>query len=363
MSNMTTDEEAGPMTAYTLDEVARAIGAELEGDAAIRVQGIAPLDQAGPDELCYAESAKLLDGVRAGLAGAVIVGPDFPALAGRNLLRAGDPRAGFMRALELFRPDRRLSGLHPSAVVSTEATLAADVGVGPLAVIEPGAEIGAGSQIRAGAYIGRDVQIGVGCDIGETVVLLDGTVVGDRCTLHPGVVLGADGYGYHWMGDHHHKIPQLGIVVIEDDVEIGAHTCIDRATLGETRIGFGSKLDNLVHIAHNNRIGRHVLLTGQVAIAGSSRLGDGVVAGGQAGVADHVTVGDGVQIGAQAGVIGDIAAGEKVWGTPARPMGGMLREQAALARLPELLRAFRRQEKELQTLRDRIAALEAAQAQ
>ena len=164
------------------------------------------------------------------------------------------------------------------------------------------------------------------------------------------------------MGDHHHKIPQLGIVVIEDDVEIGANTCIDRATLGETRIGRGSKFDNLVHIAHNNQIGQHVLLTGQVAVAGSSRLGNGVVAGGQAGIADHVEIGDGVQIGAQSGVIGNLAAGEKVWGTPARPMGRVMREQAALGKLPELLKAVRRQEKELQALRDRIALLEGQQA-
>lgn len=350
------------MTAYTLAEVARAIGAELEGDAAIRVQGIAAPDHAGPRELCYAESAKLLDQVRAGEAAAVIVGRDFPALAGRNLLRAGDPRIGFVRALELFRPDRRLAGRHPSAVIDAEALLAADVGIGPLAVVAAGAKIGAGSQIRAGAYIGREVQIGADCDIGENAVLLDGTVIGERCILHPGVVLGADGYGFQWTGDHHHKIPQLGIVVIEDDVEIGANSCVDRATLGETRIGRGSKLDNLVQVGHNNRIGRHVLLISQVGIAGSCRLGDGVVAAGQAAISDHVSVGDGVQIGGQAGVIGDIEAGEKVWGTPARPMGGVLREQAALARLPELLRAFRRQEKELEVLRDRMAALEAAQA-
>ena len=350
------------MIAHTLGEIAREIGASLEGLAERAVRGMAPLDTAGPGELCYAESPGLVDKVRGSNAAGVIVGEDFPAIAGCNLLRVKNPKVGFVRAMELFRRDERFSGVHVSAMVADDVEIAADAGVGPLAVLESGVSVGPRSQVRAGVFIGRGVRIGADCDIGPNAVLLDGTVVGDRCILHPGVVLGSDGYGFHWMGDHHHKIPQLGIVVIEDDVEIGANTCIDRATLGETRIGRGSKFDNLVHIAHNNQIGHHVLLTGQVAVAGSSRLGNGVVAGGQAGIADHVEIGDGVQIGAQSGVIGNLAAGEKVWGTPARPMGRVMREQAALGKLPELLKAVRRQEKELQALRDRIALLEGQQA-
>jgi UDP-3-O-[3-hydroxymyristoyl] glucosamine N-acyltransferase len=347
------------MLARTLGEIAAAIGATLEGEPAVPVERMAALDEAGPGDLCYADSARRAEQVRASAAVGCIVGEDFPAAPGVNLLRLADPKQGFFRALELFRPDRRLAGIHPSAVVAADAVLGEGVGVGACAVIESGAVVGGGSQVRAGAYVGAGVRIGRDCDVGVNVVLLDGSVLGDRCILHPGVVLGSDGYGYQWTGDHHHKIPQVGGVVLEDDVELGANTCIDRATVGETRIGRGSKFDNLVHIAHNNRIGAHVLLTGQVAVAGSSRIGDGVVAGGQAGIADHVSVGAGVQIGAQAGVIGDIEAGARVWGTPARPMQRVLREQAALGRLPQTLRDLARQRQELAELRDRLARLEA----
>jgi len=346
------------MRELTLGAIAAAIGAVLEGEGGVRVSAMAALEDAGPETLCYAASPRLLEQVRNCAADGFIVGDDFPVLPGRNLLRLADPKLGFVRALELFRPDRRPEGVHPTAVVATDVTLGEGVEIGPCAVIEAGAVIGSATRIRAGAYVGPGARVGRDCDIGINAVLLDGTVVGDRCILHPGVVLGGDGYGYQWTGDHHHKIPQLGCVVLEDDVELGGNTCIDRATLGETRIGRGSKFDNLVHIAHNNRIGEHVLLTGQVGVAGSSRIGDRVVAGGQAGIADHVIVGAGVQIGAQAGVIGDIEDGARVWGTPARPMQRALREQAALGRLPETLRDLARQRKELEALHERIARLE-----
>jgi UDP-3-O-[3-hydroxymyristoyl] glucosamine N-acyltransferase len=345
------------MPQYSLEALARAIGATLDGDPAVLVRGMAELETASAEQLGFAASGSQRDAVARSSAAAVIVGSDFPVLEGRSLLRIAQPRLGFIRALALFQPDRRQPGVHPSAVIAADVALPADVGIGPHAVIEAGVVIGAGCQIRAGAFIGRDTRIGARCDIGENVVIREATRIGDDCRIHPGAVLGADGYGYHWDGEHHQKIPQIGCVVLEDDVEVGANTCIDRATVAETRIGRGSRLDNLVHIAHNNRIGRHVLLTGQVGVAGSSRIGDGVVAGGQAGIADHVTVGDGVQIGAQAGVIGDVGPGEKVWGTPARPMAQTKRELVALARLPELLRRVRRQERELQALRDRIALL------
>ncbi len=351
------------MRELTLGGIAAAIGAVLEGEGGVRVNAIATLEDAGPETLCYAASPRLLEQVRSCAADGFIVGDDFPTLPGRNLLRLADPKLGFVRALELFRPDRRPEGVHPAAVVATDVTLGEGVEIGPCAVIEAGAVIGSATRIRAGAYVGPGARVGRDCDIGINAVLLDGTVVGDRCILHPGVVLGGDGYGYQWTEDHHHKIPQLGCVVLEDDVELGANTCIDRATLGETRIGRGSKFDNLVHIAHNNRIGEHVLLTGQVGVAGSSRIGDRVVAGGQAGIADHVIVGAGAQIGAQAGVIGNIDAGARVWGTPARPMQRVLREQAALGRLPETLRDLARQRKEFEALHERIARLESAREQ
>ncbi len=351
------------MNRLTLGEVARAIGAQLDGEAERVVAGMAPLAQAGPDQLCFAESAEVGDTVQASSAGGVIVGEDFPALPGHNLLRLARPRVGFIQALELFAPNRRQPGVHPSAVVADGVAVGDDVGIGPNAVIEANARIGNGTQIRAGAFIGRDVQIGEDCDIGPNSALMDGTRIGARCILHAGVVLGADGYGYQWLGDHHHKIPQIGIVVLGDDIEIGANSCVDRATLGETRIGSGSKFDNLVHVAHNNVVGEHVLLTAQVGIAGSSRLGNGVVMGGQSGISDHVNVGDGVQIGGQSGVFDDLADGEKAWGTPAHGMTRVMREHVLIGKLPETAKRLRRQEKELEVLRDRIADLEARLAE
>ncbi|MGB5773337.1 MAG: UDP-3-O-(3-hydroxymyristoyl)glucosamine N-acyltransferase [Sedimenticolaceae bacterium] len=346
------------MSGHTLGDIARAIGAHLEGVAERAVAGMATLAEAGPSELCYAASSRMVDQVICSTAAGIIVDEDFPTIPGRNLLRSRDPKTAFVLAMEMFAPDRRLPGIHPSAEIAKDAKIGADAAIGPCAVIESGVVVGARSQIRAGVYLGRDVRIGADCDIGPNAVLMDGTLIGDRCILHPGVVLGADGYGFQWMDDHHHKIPQLGRVVVQDDVEIGANACIDRATLGETRIGRGSKFDNLVQVGHNNRLGEHVLMVAQSGIAGSSRLGNGVVVAGQAGIADHVAVGEGAQIGGQSGVTGDLEPGVKVSGAPARPTARVLRERAALARLPELLRAFRRQEKELDELRDRIARLE-----
>jgi UDP-3-O-[3-hydroxymyristoyl] glucosamine N-acyltransferase len=346
------------MKEYSLEQLAQLLDARLEGDGSLRVNGMGAIDQGGPGKLCFAESAGLLDTIEAHRPTALLVGDDFPSCPEIGLLRVDHPRRAFVRALELFAAPHRLSGIHPSAVVADDVEIGADAGIGALVVVEAGARIGDRCQIRSGTYVGHDVVLARDCDIGPKCSLMAGTRIGSRCILHAGVVLGSDGYGYQWQDDHHHKIPQLGCVVLGDDVEIGGNTCIDRATLGETRIGDGSKLDNLVHIAHNNRIGRQVLLTGQVGIAGSSQLGDRVVMGGQSGVGDHVRIGDGVQISAQAGVTADVAAGGKVWGTPARPMTRAMREHAAVGKLPESLRQLRQQEKTLQALMERIAVLE-----
>lgn len=343
---------------YTLAVIARAIDAVLIGDGSRVVTGMAPIAEAGPGKLCFADSAKQHALVNRSSAEGVIVGEDFPDAVGMALLRVRDPRLAFVQVLEMFRNDDRLQGIHPTAVVGDDVRLGADVGIGPMVVVEPGARLGDGCQVNAGTYIGHAVEIGADCQIGPNCNLMADTRIGARCILHAGVVLGSDGYGYQWQGDHHHKIPQLGRVVIGDDVEIGANTCIDRATLGETRIGAGTKLDNLVHIAHNNVIGRHAMLTAQVGIAGSSRLGDGVIMGGQSGVADHMTVGDGVQISGQAGVLSDLQAGEKVWGTPARQMGRAMREQVLIGKLPETQREMRQQGKTLEALVERVAELE-----
>ena len=343
---------------YTLESIAGRIGALLEGDAMVSIRAPAPVETAGPDQITFADGVRYLPQVEQGKAGAVIVPPDFPALPGRNLLRAEQPRLAFLLTLELFVPPRTPTGLHPRAEVHDTAELGGDVSIGPCAVVGAGARVGAGTRIHGGAQIGARVVIGIDCEIGPNATLLDGVHLGDRCVIHAGATIGGEGFGFQWLGDHHHKIPQLGTVVLEDDVEVGCNSCIDRATLGETRIGRGTKIDNQVHVAHNNRVGRHVLLLAQVAIAGSSSIGDGAVLAGQVGVADHIEIGAGVQAGGATKVTCNIPAGVKVWGTPSRPIQRVLREQAALGRLPELLKQIKAQQRLLTELQARLDHLE-----
>jgi UDP-3-O-[3-hydroxymyristoyl] glucosamine N-acyltransferase len=237
--------------------------------------------------------------------------------------------------------------------------LAADVQVDPTAsigahtVIEAGARIGARVRVNPLVYIGPGVEIGEDSSVGAHVALLGGVRLGRRVLVHPGVVLGADGFGFAFDGSQHRKIPQTGGVVIEDDVEIGANTTIDRATFGDTIVRRGTKIDNLVQIGHNVDVGEHSILVSQVGVSGSSRLGRGVVLAGQVGVADHVTIGDGTLVGAQAGVPSDLEAGGKFLGTPARPMLEAKRIMAAESRLPELLRRVRALERALEKLTGR----------
>jgi UDP-3-O-[3-hydroxymyristoyl] glucosamine N-acyltransferase len=343
-------------TSYSLQEIAVHIGAELTGPPESRIRAPAPVESAGPDEITFAESPSYAPQVEAGRPGGVVVGPDFPDLPDRTLLRVAEPRLAFLRVLELFAPKRACTGVDPQAVVRASAILGEAVSVGPCAVVGEETRIGPRSRIHAGAILGEGVVVGADCEIEPNAVLLDGVRIGDRCLIHAGAVIGGDGFGFQWLGDHHHKIPQLGTVVIEDDVEIGCNSCVDRATLGETRVGRGTKIDNQVQVAHNVRIGQDVILAGQAGCAGSVTLGNGVIVGGRTAVSDHVTVGDGAQVGGASGVTRDVAPGQVVWGVPARPMQRVLREQAALGRLPEVLKQIKAQER-------RLAALEQATEQ
>jgi UDP-3-O-[3-hydroxymyristoyl] glucosamine N-acyltransferase len=343
---------------HSILKIAKHLGGDVEGDTSLTLTGLAEFEQAQADQLCFAESEQYLDALSASSAGAAIVSRQFPEVAGKALIRVDNPRLGFIQAMELFAPDRSFVGVHESASVAPSARLGDAVGVGPNVVIEEGAKIGSSVSIRAGAYIGAAAIIGDGCDIGPNVSILDGCQIGNNCLLHPGVCIGADGYGFRWLQDHHHKIPQLGIVVVEDNVEIGANSCIDRATMGETRIGAGTKIDNLVHIAHNNKIGKHVIMTALVGIAGSSEIGDGAILAGQAGVIDHVKLGKGVQVGAKALVTKDFDDNAKVWGIPARSLSNTKKQIASLIKLPNVFRQLRRQNKELAELRARLEQLE-----
>ena len=342
---------------YRLAEIAEKIGATLEGEGGTPITGVAEVAAAGPTELCFAEGERWVDDVRRSEAGAVIVPEGFPPLPGRNLLRMEDPRLGFLRAMELFVPPLAAAGIHPRAVIAGDAQLGEGVSVEACAVVGSEAHIGERCRIGAGAVIGPRVHLGPDCSVEPNAVLHAGVTLGARCTVRAGASIGGEGFGFHWLGDHHHPVPQLGGVELGDDVELGCNSCVDRATLGATEIGDGTKIDNLVQVGHNDRIGRHVVLVSQVGLSGSVEVGDGAMLGGQAGVKDHVKIGAGARVTARAGVMRDVPEGGEVAGFPARARRRMFREQAALARLPEALRLLQEQQRRIEALEERLRRL------
>ena len=324
----------------SLREVADAVGARLVGDGNIWVSGVASLASAGAEDLVFVEDEKRLESAWKSSARAVIVGKYAQGTAAtKALLISEHPKLAFARAAEFLR-DREVKqgGVHPTAVVEASARLAAGVAISARAVIGERAEIGEGTRIGAGCVIGRGVKIGRACEIYPNVTMYSGTTIGDRVIVHAGAVLGSDGFGYVRDGKtgRYEKFPQVGRLVIEDDVEIGANATIDRGALDETRIGHGVKIDNLVHVGHNSAIGEDVVIAAQTGISGSAVIENGVVCGGQVGIADHVRIGEGAVLGAQCGVPSNkIVRGKGVvfWGTPARPLREYLKQLAILARL------------------------------
>lgn len=319
------------------------IGAAVSGDPDAVIVGVNAIELAQPGEVTFAENARYFPHVRTTRASAVIVPRTFPAVEGRTLLRVDQPRAAFLTVMSFFQPKAAAgTGIHRQAVVAPDAELGEGVTIRECAVIRSRARIGAGTVIESGAHIGEGVSIGAACFIGPNVVIMRGTRIGERVIVHGGTVIGADGFGYVWSEGRYLKIPQLGNVVIEDDVELGANVCVDRATFGSTIVKRGTKVDNLVQIAHNDVIGEHVMISGQVGLAGSVRVGSRAVLGGQVGIADHLCVGEEARIGAGSGVIKDVPPGQTVWWFPARPIQRIKRELAALSFLPELVKQLHR---------------------
>ena len=335
-----------------LGELAERLGCRLEGEGGLEISGVRSLEDAGPRDLSFVAHDRYLARLPASAAGAVILAEGWPPVD-RPALRTGNPVLALARALTLLHPlPATPPGIHPTAVVASDARVALDVSVGPLTVLGPGVEVGAGTALDAHVSVGAGVRIGKGCRIFPQVVLREGVWLGDGVIVHSGAVLGADGFGYARDGQRHVKIPQIGRVVIEDDVEIGANVTIDRATLGETRIGRGTKIDNLVQIAHNVHVGADTVIVAQVGISGSARIGSRVTLAGQVGVVDHVEIGDDVIVGAQSGVSKAVPAGSIVLGSPAIPHGEFKRQMAAIARLLETRKLVR-------SLEERLASLEA----
>ncbi|HEY2740125.1 MAG TPA: UDP-3-O-(3-hydroxymyristoyl)glucosamine N-acyltransferase [Thermoanaerobaculia bacterium] len=343
--------------AYRLADLAELVGGRIEGDPEHVVEAIRTLDAAGPRDLSFLTHPRYRAQALASAAGALLVGPDFPpelrsgdpAAPQRHLLVAGEPSLALARLMKRLgaAADRPEPGVHPTAVVAPGAEVDPTAHVGPYAVIGAGSRIGAAAAVHALAVVGRDCVVGERAVLHPHAVLYDRTEVGDGSVVHAGAVLGSDGFGYATQGGVHHKVPQLGRVVVEGDVEIGANSTIDRATLGETRIGAGSKIDNLVQVGHNVQVGKHCILCGQAGIAGSAHLGDYVVLAGQAGVSGHIELGKGAQVAAKSAALGPVPAGGKVAGIPAVDLRRWKRQFVMINRLEEMSRRLRALERKV----------------
>jgi UDP-3-O-[3-hydroxymyristoyl] glucosamine N-acyltransferase len=337
----------------TVAELAERLGAVLEGDGALEVTRVAGIEQAGPGEVTFLANPKYAAALATTRASAVILDVKAPA-APCAMLRIANPYLAFARAAQAFAPPRSVPpGVHPTAVVAADAVIGQDAAIGPLVVVGRRARIGARAVIHPHSVIGDDAEIGPDCVVHARVSIREACRLGARVVIQDGAVIGADGFGFaHRADGTHEKIPQTGPVVIEDDVEIGANTTIDRPAVGETRIRAGAKIDNLVQIAHGVTVGLNTLLAAQVGIAGSTTIGDNVILAGQVGVGHHLTIGDGVKATAQSGLNSSIEAGRFVSGLPPIDNRQWAKAAVLFTRLPE----WRRQ---LLDLERRLAALEA----
>jgi UDP-3-O-[3-hydroxymyristoyl] glucosamine N-acyltransferase len=344
----------------TLAELASEVGGKVIGDGELVIRSVASIEEAGPGQIAFLANPRYRPHLALSRAGAVIVG--FGVIKdgtidrlGKNYLEVADPYLAFAKILTIFAPpisyNRKVNAsahVDPTAILGEDVTLFANAFVGPRS------QVGARSVLYPGVYIGDDVQIGAGCILHSNVVVRDGCRIGDRVIIHPGAVIGSDGFGFAGEGDHRAKIPQSGIVEIHDNVEIGANTTVDRATLGKTIIGRGTKIDNLVQIAHNVVIGENSIIAAQVGIAGSTRIGNNVTLAGQAGVVNHIRIGDGAVIGPQSGIPQSVPAGAVLsGGIAAAPHHEWLKVITLLPQLPKIWKVVRSLEKRVADLTKR----------
>ena len=341
------------MRAKKLSDLASVLGAEVVGDQNLEVDGVRPLDTAKAEHLSFLHHPKYVGEALSSEAGAILVA-DPDSLPGRNLLVCAEPYLALAQVLELFYPRvRPKPGAHRSAIVADGVAIGEGTSIGPLASVAEDTIIGDRTVVGAGCVLGRGVEVGSDCVLHPQVVIGEQCRIGDRCIVHSGTVIGSDGFGFATVGGTHHKVPQVGIVVLEDDVELGANVCVDRAAIGETRIGRGTKVDNLVQIAHNVDIGEHCLLVAQAGISGSTHIGHHTVFAGQSGCSGHLKIGSGVVLAARAAAFKDVPDGATMAGAPARPHREWLKANANLQRLDGLREKVKR-------LEERLAELERA---
>lgn len=335
----------------SLRELAELVGGELVGDGDVEITGVAGIKEARKGDVTFLANPKYQAWLETTEASAVILEAHNGSI-NKPVIRNDNPYYAFLKAVKMFYGNSTNAehGIHPTAVVGEGVTLGDGVSLGPYVVVGHHASIGNGTVVMAGAYIGNESKLGADVLIYPNVTVREKNVLGDRVIVHSGTVIGSDGFGYAKDGDKYHKIPHVGNVVIEDDVEIGANAAVDRATTGTTLIKKGVKLDNLVHIAHNVTIDENSIALAQVGIAGSTEIGKNVILAGQAGLVAHIKIGDNARVGSQAGVTKSVPADASVSGYPAAPHAGAKRLHASLQRLPELLKRVKSLEKRIEEL-------------
>lgn len=333
---------------FSLENLAREIGATVQGDGSLVVKGVAPLDSAKEGDLTFLTNPRYAKNVAGSSASVILCQKAVPGVS-KTFLIASNPYAALAKVISLFFPPKTPTpGIQKGAWVDPKATVDPAACIADGAAVALGARIGARTVLYPGVYVGDNAIVGEDCILYPNVTVRENCVLGNRVILQPGVVVGSDGFGFAPEGEGYRKIPQVGNVVIEDDVELGANTCVDRAVLGTTRIGKGTKLDNLIQIGHNVEIGQHTVMAALTGISGSTKVGDHVVMGGQVGLAGHLKIGDGVTLATRTGVMEDIPEKGVYWGSPSIDMATEMKNVAAYRQLPELLKRIRSLEKALE---------------
>lgn len=339
----------------TLQELADLCSAEITcGDASQVIHSAGDIVTAQAGQVTQLTNSRYQKYLQNSAASACFISASFVVEnppAQLALLVSDDPEMAFIKAVEILHPQKQYSpAIAAQAVISDTATITETAYIGPYAFIGEAARIGENCTIMAGAYIGNNVTLGNNCTIHPYAVIYDDCVLGNNVTIHSGAIIGADGFGYKFRNHQHIKVPQVGNVVLADNVEIGANTCVDRGALGSTQIGAGSKIDNLVQIGHNNNVGKHVIMCGQVGVSGSCTIEDYAILAGSVGVADHLKIGQGAVLMARSGIATDVAAGSQVFGSPAKDKKTAYKEQIAISKLPELLKTIKLMEARIKQL-------------